>query len=137
MLFLSCRIQRMFSSELFHIFLYKFLEPRWFIIERSNLCISRIANFILILQMNLYHEVIHAKYVGQAIVLMRMQSMHGITNANISKLWFVKATLIPGISIVQHVVYLLIPILGSPIKCAKDSIQNCIHLIASCTHQFI
>ena len=69
--------------------------------------------------MNLYHEVIHAKYVGQAIVLMRMQSMHGIANTNISKLRFMKATLIPGISIVQHVVYLLIPILGSPIKCAK------------------
>ena len=53
----------MFSSELIHIFLYKFLEPRWFVIERSNLCISRIANFILILQMNLYHEIIHAKDV--------------------------------------------------------------------------
>ena len=127
----------MFSSELFHIFLYKFLEPRWFIIERSNLCISRIANFILILQMNLYHEIIHAKNVGQAIVLMRMQSMHGITNANISKLWFVKITFIPGIAIIQFVSECFISFLGSPNKIAKNTIHDCIHLIASCTHQFI
>ena len=137
MLFLSYRIQRMLTTELIYIFLDEFLKPRRLILKRNNLSISCVADLILILQMNLYHEIIHAKDVGQTIILVRMQGMHGIANTNICKLRFMKITFIPGITIIQFVFECFISFLCSPNKIAKSAIQDRIHLITPSTHQLI